>query len=119
MEIRVPQKVSFDNGGEFIRETRRDVARYLESRRTRLSGHLQLYAKTIVARERYTLKIAPGVDPAKVEIVQFPVNEAVEAIRNQRRNHRESAEPAKETQRRQVGKHRDHQAACEHDGGQD
>ena len=49
MELRVPQKVSFDNGGEFIRETRREVERYLQSRRTRISGHLQLYAKTVVA----------------------------------------------------------------------
>ncbi len=49
MEIRVPQKVSFDNGGEFIRETRREVELYLQSRWTRVSGYLQLYAKTIVA----------------------------------------------------------------------
>jgi linoleoyl-CoA desaturase len=49
MEIRVPQKVSFDNGGEFIRETRREVELYLQSRWTRVRGYLQLYAKTIVA----------------------------------------------------------------------
>ena len=49
MEIRVPQKVSFDNGGEFIRETRREVELYLQSRVIRVRGHLQLYAKTIVA----------------------------------------------------------------------
>ena len=44
-----PQKLSFDNGGEFIRETRRDVEQYLRPRRTRVRGHLQLYAKTVVA----------------------------------------------------------------------
>ena len=49
MEIRVPQKVSFDNGGEFIRETRREVELYLQSRWTRVRGYLQLYAKTVVA----------------------------------------------------------------------
>jgi linoleoyl-CoA desaturase len=43
------QKVSFDNGGAFIRETRAEVEQYLGSRRTRLRGHLQLYAKTAVA----------------------------------------------------------------------
>ncbi len=45
----VPQKLSFDNGGEFIRETRRDVEQYLRPRQTRVRGHLQLYAKTVVA----------------------------------------------------------------------
>ena len=49
MEIRVPQKVSFDNGGEFIRETRREVELYLQSRWTRVRGYLQLYSKTVVA----------------------------------------------------------------------
>ena len=41
--------MSFDNGGEFIRETRLEVERYLARRRTRISGNLQLYAKTVVA----------------------------------------------------------------------
>ena len=41
--------MSFDNGGEFIRETRREVELYLQSRWTRVRGYLQLYAKTIVA----------------------------------------------------------------------
>src|SRR5439155_17181759 len=42
-------KLSFGNGGDFILETRRDVERYLGSRRTRLRGRLQLYVKTLVA----------------------------------------------------------------------
>jgi linoleoyl-CoA desaturase len=43
------QKVSFDNGGEFIRETRREVEQYLASRRVRVVGRLSLYAKTGIA----------------------------------------------------------------------
>ena len=43
------RKLSFENGGDFILETRKEVELYLASRRTRLSGHLQLYAKTVVA----------------------------------------------------------------------
>jgi linoleoyl-CoA desaturase len=43
------EKVSFDTGGSFLRETRRDVERYLQSRSTRLWGRLQLYAKSVVA----------------------------------------------------------------------
>src|SRR5712691_13230003 len=43
------QKLSFDNGGAFIRETRSDVERYLSSGGTRRRGHLRLYAKTAVA----------------------------------------------------------------------
>ena len=42
-------KVSFDNGGAFIRETRREVEAYLSSKRTRVSGALRLYAKAPVA----------------------------------------------------------------------
>lgn len=42
-------RVSFDNGGEFIRATRQEVEEYLRPRWTRLRGHLQLYVKTIVA----------------------------------------------------------------------
>jgi linoleoyl-CoA desaturase len=44
-----PPRVSFDNGGDFIRETRRDVEQYLQPRWTRARGHLLLYAKTVVA----------------------------------------------------------------------
>jgi linoleoyl-CoA desaturase len=43
------RKLSFENGGDFILETRKEVELYLASRRTRMSGHLQLYAKTVVA----------------------------------------------------------------------
>ena len=42
-------KVSFDNGGEFIRQTRRDVEEYLSARRVRARGRAQLYAKGVVA----------------------------------------------------------------------
>jgi len=43
------RKLSFENGGDFILETRREVELYLAPRRTRLRGHLQLYLKTVVA----------------------------------------------------------------------
>ncbi len=42
-------RVSFDNGGEFIRATRREVELYLQPRWTRFRGRLQLYVKTVVA----------------------------------------------------------------------
>jgi linoleoyl-CoA desaturase len=42
-------KLSFENGGEFFRETRREVELYLGSRRVRLRGRAQLYGKTVVA----------------------------------------------------------------------
>ena len=42
-------KLSFDNGGEFIRDTRREVEAYLACRRTRVRGRLNLYAKSFVA----------------------------------------------------------------------
>ena len=42
-------KLSFDNGGEFIRQTRRDVEEYLSARGTRVRGRVQLYAKGVVA----------------------------------------------------------------------
>ena len=45
----VPRKLSFDKGGDFILETRREVDAYLASRGTGLRGRLQLYAKTVVA----------------------------------------------------------------------
>jgi linoleoyl-CoA desaturase len=44
-----PQKLSFEKGGEFIRETGNEVEQYLSSRRVRLRGRLQLYAKSAVA----------------------------------------------------------------------
>jgi linoleoyl-CoA desaturase len=43
------QKVSFDNGGDFMRETRLEVELYLSSRRARVRGRLELYAKTVIA----------------------------------------------------------------------
>ena len=43
------QKVAFDNGGAFIRETRREVEQYLARGSTRLNGSLLLYAKAPVA----------------------------------------------------------------------
>ena len=43
------QKLSFENGGEFIVETRREVELYLRSRRRRRRARLQLYAKSVVA----------------------------------------------------------------------
>jgi len=42
-------KPQFDSGGDFINELRREVELYLQPRRTRLRGRLQLYAKTVVA----------------------------------------------------------------------
>jgi linoleoyl-CoA desaturase len=49
---RVPphsEKLSFDQSGAFVRETRRDVEQYLRRPGVRMSGALQLYAKTAVA----------------------------------------------------------------------
>jgi linoleoyl-CoA desaturase len=48
MERAVP-KLSFATGGDFIADTRREVELHLGSRRTRLRGRMQLYAKTLVA----------------------------------------------------------------------
>jgi linoleoyl-CoA desaturase len=45
----VARKLSFEKGGDFIAETRREVDLYLASRGIRLRAHLQLYAKTVVA----------------------------------------------------------------------
>ena len=42
-------KFSFDNGGEFIRQTRREVEEYLSARRIRVRGRVELYAKGVVA----------------------------------------------------------------------
>jgi linoleoyl-CoA desaturase len=43
------QKLAFETGGEFMRDTRREVELYLSSRRTRLHGRAQLYIKAVVA----------------------------------------------------------------------
>src|SRR5712691_8103700 len=45
----VARKLSFEKGGDFILETRREVELYLASRRIRVRGRLQLYVKTVVA----------------------------------------------------------------------
>src|SRR5712691_2333506 len=45
----VVRKLSFEKGGDFILETRREVELYLASRRIRVRARLQLYAKTVVA----------------------------------------------------------------------
>ena len=42
-------KLSFDTGGEFIRQTRREVDAYLSDPRTRARGRAELYAKGVVA----------------------------------------------------------------------
>jgi len=42
-------KLSFDNGGEFIKQTRREVEEYLSARRTRVRGRVELYVKGVVA----------------------------------------------------------------------
>jgi linoleoyl-CoA desaturase len=42
-------KLSFENGGDFLRETRREVDVYLLSREARVRARVQLYVKGIVA----------------------------------------------------------------------
>jgi linoleoyl-CoA desaturase len=42
-------KVTFESGGAFVRDTRREVEAYLASRRTRVWGSVRLYAKAPVA----------------------------------------------------------------------
>lgn len=49
MDVAAPVRPSFESGGEFIRDTRRDVQEYLASARVRRRGSLRLYAKTVVA----------------------------------------------------------------------
>jgi fatty acid desaturase len=44
-----PRKLSFDNGGDFIRQTRREVDEYLSVPRIRTRGRLELYGKGVVA----------------------------------------------------------------------
>ncbi len=43
------EKISFESGGDFIRETRREVEAYLASPSTRRAGYARLYAKVPVA----------------------------------------------------------------------
>ena len=47
--LRSVPKLSFDTGGEFIRQTRREVDEYLSDPRTRARGRAALYAKGVVA----------------------------------------------------------------------
>ncbi|HXR11099.1 MAG TPA: acyl-CoA desaturase [Gaiellaceae bacterium] len=42
-------KLSFENGGDFIRDTRREVDLYLDSRQAQLRAKAELYAKGVVA----------------------------------------------------------------------
>jgi linoleoyl-CoA desaturase len=42
-------KLSFDSGGAFIRQTRREVEEYLSARRIRVRGRVELYGKGVVA----------------------------------------------------------------------
>ena len=42
-------KIAFENGGEFIHDTRREVEEYLSRGRTRLKGAIRLYAKAPIA----------------------------------------------------------------------
>ena len=42
-------KVAFESGGQFIRETRREVEAYLADGRTRRWGYARLYAKAPLA----------------------------------------------------------------------
>lgn len=64
-----PGKVSFDKGGAFIVETRREVELYLRSPQTRLHARLRLYAKTVFALSLWAgsyatlVVIRPGVAP--------------------------------------------------------
>ena len=44
-----PRKLSFENGGDFIRQTRREVDEYLSAPRIRTRGRIELYAKGVVA----------------------------------------------------------------------
>ena len=43
------RKLSFGNGGDFIRQTRREVDEYLSAPRIRTRGRIELYAKGVVA----------------------------------------------------------------------
>jgi linoleoyl-CoA desaturase len=43
------ERISFDSGGEFMRETRREVEAYLACRATRRAAYIRLYAKVPIA----------------------------------------------------------------------
>jgi linoleoyl-CoA desaturase len=43
------QRISFDSGGDFMHETRREVEAYLARGSTRRAGYLRLYAKALIA----------------------------------------------------------------------
>ena len=43
------ERISFESGGDFIRETRREVEAYLADGSTRRAGYVRLYAKAVVA----------------------------------------------------------------------
>jgi linoleoyl-CoA desaturase len=43
------ERISFDSGGEFMRETRREVEAYLAHSSTRRAGYIRLYAKPPIA----------------------------------------------------------------------
>ena len=47
--LRGAPKLSFDTGGEFIRQTRLEVDEYLSDPRTRALGRAGLYVKGVVA----------------------------------------------------------------------
>ena len=47
--LRSAPKLSFDTGGEFIRQTRHEVDEYLSDPRIRARGRAELYAKGVVA----------------------------------------------------------------------
>ena len=47
--VPVPERLVFESGGEFIRETQRDVQAYLSDGRTRRAGYLKLYTKAPIA----------------------------------------------------------------------
>jgi len=53
-------KVAFESGGQFIRETRREVEAYLADGRTRRWGYARLYAKTPLALFSGTYKGETG-----------------------------------------------------------
>jgi linoleoyl-CoA desaturase len=70
----VARKLSFEKGGDFILETRREVELYLASRRIRVRGRLQLYAKTVVAFAVWAASwvtlifVRPGLAPGLVAL---------------------------------------------------
>ena len=48
-DVRRPDKVTFQTGGEFLRDTRVEVEQYLSTGHLRLRGSLRLYAKAPIA----------------------------------------------------------------------